>query len=291
MKLGIFHFELLYNVLQDMHFLYDEEEMADTVLSKMSQALSAEAGSIFRVEKNGSLYPIASYGVPKEQLRQTQFKVGMGVMGWVAQYMQPVKVDKPEADPRFFGNMDIKSGFKTRSIIAAPIIVRNELVGVIEFLNRTGGPFVLQDMELISMVGRQVGIAMVNARVMKERDDLLAFQEAVVGSLTAGLLVINPLKQISKYNRRALEILGLMGPTLVGQDLGTVLSFCPTLVKALEDTVATSKPLTRQETKATVQGKELTVGYSTVPVLAKSGDNLGAALLFQDISAYARSNG
>lgn len=284
MKLGMFHFELLYNVLQEMHFLYIEEEMASTVLSKISQALDAEAGTIFRAEKNGTLYPLASYGVDVETLRKLTFRSGHGVVGWVAQYGQPVKVDKPQADPRFFGMSDSQSGFKTRCIIAAPIIVREELIGVIEFLNRRSGPFVLQDMELISMVGRQVGIAMINARVIKERDDLLAFQEAVVGSLTAGLVVINPQKQIIKYNRRALEILGISGPPPVGQDLGAIIPFAPGLVGALEETISSSQGKTRQECMVAVQGAEKRIGYSTVPVVAKNGDVQGAALLFQDIS-------
>lgn len=287
MKLGIFHFELLYNVLQDMHFLYDEEEMADNVLSKISQALDAEAGTIFRVEKDGTLYPLAAYGVPKENLRKMKFQSGHGVVGWVAQYMQPVKVDKPEADPRFLGRIDTASGFKTRSIIAAPIIVRNEMIGIIEFLNRRTGPFVNQDLELISMVGRQVGIAMINARVVTERDNLVSFQEAVVGSLSAGLLVIDPQGRTTKLNRRALEIIGLTEKDKwEGEVVQKILAFSPDLIKALEETADTSTPKPRQETTIKVGGTDKHIGYSTVPVIGKAGDKLGVALLFQDISKY-----
>jgi GAF domain-containing protein len=288
MKLGIFHFELLYNVLQDMHFLYDEEEMADTVLSKISQALDAEAGTIFRVEKEGELYPLAAFGASKENLRKLKFQSGQGVVGWVAQYMQPVKVDKPDADPRFLGRIDTTNGFKTRSIIAAPIIVRNEMIGIIEFLNRRTGPFVNQDLELISMVGRQVGIAMINARVVTERDNLLAFQEAVVGSLSAGLLVIGPKGQVTKMNRRALEIVGMTEKDKwEGEELQKILSFSNDLVSALQETAETSTPKPRLETMAKVNGIDKRIGYSTVPVVGKSGDKLGAALLFQDITKYA----
>lgn len=287
MKLGIFHFELLYNVLQEMHFLYNEEEMAETVLAKISQALDAEAGTVFRMQPDGqSLYPLASHGVSKENLRRLSFRIGQGVVGWVAQYMQPVKVDKPDSDPRFFGSVDTNVGFKTRSIIACPIIVRNELIGVIEFLNRRTGPFVLQDLELVSMVGRQVGIAMINARVIMERDKLLAFQEAVVGSLGAGLIVVDPSLKITEANRRSQEILEMMDKKLEGEIAAAALSPFPDLAKALEQTSASQEPLRRQETSVTVHGQIKKIGFSTVPVTAKTGDRLGAALLFQDISAY-----
>jgi len=286
-KLGIFHFELLYNVLQDMHFLYNEEEMAEMVLTRISQALNAEAGTIFRTEKDGTLYPLASYGVSKENLRKLTFKSGVGVVGWVAQYMQPVKVDRPETDPRFFGTVDSASGFKTRCIIASPIIVRNELIGIIEFLNRRDGMFVLPDLELISMVGRQVGIAMINARVIKERDDLLAFSEAVQGSLAAGLLVVDGQGKISKINRRAIDILGLGNTSSIcGENAATTLIFALPLLKAIEETAVNSQPQTRQETTIRIQGREARIGYSTVPVIAKNGEKLGVALLFQDISLW-----
>lgn len=286
MKLGIFHFELLYNVLQDMHFLYDEEEMADMVLSKISQALNAEAGTLFRVEGEGVLYPLAAFGVSKENLRRLTFKTGVGVVGWVAQYMQPVKVDKPDADPRFFGVADARSGFKTRSIIAAPIIVRNELIGVIEFLNRREGPFVVQDLELVSMVGRQVGIAMINARVVKERDNLLAYQEAVVASLSAGLVVADARGNVGKINRRAIDILGLNPrEAQEGKPLSDVFAVAPPLAKALEDTAASGQPQKRQEVTLPIRGHNARIGYSTVPVL-KANDMLGVAILFQDITEY-----
>jgi PAS domain-containing protein len=290
MKMGIFHFELLYNVLQEMHFLYDEEEMAETVLTKISQALDAEAGTIFRYEKDGTLYPLAAYGVSTENLRKLIFKSGTGVVGWVAQYVQPVKVDKPEADPRFFGGADNTSGFKTRNIIAAPIIVRNELIGVIEFLNRRGGPFVLQDMELISMVGRQVGIAMINARVIRERDSLLAFQDAVMGGLTAGLLVGDAQNNTLKFNRRGMDILG-WNPRdpFEGKTVAEVLSVAPALARALEETLASGQPVKRQETVAKIQNHDCRLGYSTTPVNSKNGDKLGVALLFQDITAFDKN--
>ncbi len=47
MKLGIFHFQVLYNVLDNIHFIYDEDELANNVLKRVSEALNAEAGTIF----------------------------------------------------------------------------------------------------------------------------------------------------------------------------------------------------------------------------------------------------
>lgn len=167
MKLGIFHFQVLYNVLENIHFIYDENELAETVLSTVSQALNAEAGSIFTLLEDGSIFPLASYGAPVEKLREKKFEMGQGVVGWVAQYTQPLKIDKPQQDSRFTGNVDVHTGFKTRSIIAAPIMSKGKCIGIIEFLNRKDGSFAVPDLELVSMVGREVGIAFENARLIQ----------------------------------------------------------------------------------------------------------------------------
>ncbi len=187
MKLGTFHFQLLYNVLENVHFMHDETELAQAILDKVSEALNAEAGSIFKLSTAGVISPLASFGVPLDSLKKMKFTVGKGVVGWVAQYVQPVKVDNPMKDTRFMGSIDQSTGFKTRSIIAAPIVAKGRPIGIIEFLNRKDGPFAIPDLELISMVGREIGIAFENAKLIRGMETTRSLQEAVLNSLSAGI--------------------------------------------------------------------------------------------------------
>ena len=115
MGLGLFHYQLLSNILEKIHYIYDEEELAVTVLTQLSEALSAEGGTIFKILPDGRIWPLASYGAPIEALRKMEFKIGKGVVGWVAQYPQPLKVDNPLTDARFMGSIDNKTGFKTKT--------------------------------------------------------------------------------------------------------------------------------------------------------------------------------
>jgi GAF domain-containing protein len=182
MKLGLFHFQLLYNVLENIHFIYDEGELAEVVLEKVGEALNAGAGTVFRIEEDGTIVPLASQGVSLETLRRTEFRVGKGVAGWVAKYVQPVKVDDPKKDSRFSLAVDKETGFKTRSIVAAPILAKGRAIGVIEFLNRRDGAFTVPDLELIYMIGREVGIAFENALLVRELRRSRAFLESMVAA-------------------------------------------------------------------------------------------------------------
>lgn len=285
MKLGLFHFQLLYDVLTDLHFIYDEEELAKYVLSKVSDALNSEGGSLFHLQADGTLYPLASYGVPVENLRKLTFTTGKGVIGWVIQYMQPVKVENPEQDPRFYGGIDKVTGFKTKSLIAAPVVSRNKPLGVLEFINRRDRPFAIQDLELISMLGREIGIALEHIRMIKEIEKSRAFKEAVTNSLSAGLIVIDSQGDLLEANPRAKEILQLDGGIIQENvPIKKVFASFPPLIKVLEEINNSPQPLKRLEVNVEISQEKRRIGYSGFPVLDRGGKRLGSAFLFQDLT-------
>ena len=284
MGLGTFHFQLLYNVLENIHFMHDETELAQAVLDKVAGALNAEAGSIFKLSETGVITPLASFGAPIENLRKMKFSIGKGVIGWVAEFIQPVKVDNPAKDTRFMGTIDQSTGFKTRSIIAAPILAKGKAIGIIEFLNRKDGPFANPDIELISMVGREIGIAFENAKLIRSMEIARSFQEAVLNSLAAGVVVMDEDLRVLTMNPRAREILRFDDDAKV-PPASKVFAAMPQLGEAVK---SIDKPLMRQEMTMTVDGKSLTIGYSGVPVIGKDAARLGTAVLFQDITAYVK---
>lgn len=287
MKLGLFHFQLLYNVLENIHFIYDEAQLAEVVLDKVAGALNAAAGTVFRVEPGGAIIPLASSGVPLEALRRAELRVGKGVAGWVAQYVQPVKVDDPRKDERFLGQVDKETGFKTRSIAAAPILARGRAIGVIEFLNRRDGPFTVPDLELVSMIGREVGIAFENAALIKELRRSRAFLESVMDSLSAGLLVLDAEGRVIELNPRAQSILGLSWrPGDPPRRADEVLAPHPEMLAAARKAADSAGAIDRREMRVKAGGRLL--GWSGVPIKSKGGPRLGTALLFQDITELER---
>jgi PAS domain S-box-containing protein len=283
MKLGLFHFQLLYNVLENIHFIYDEGELAEVVLEKVGEALNAGAGTVFRIEEDGTIVPLASQGVSLETLRRTEFRVGKGVAGWVAKYVQPVKVDDPKKDSRFSLAVDKETGFKTRSIVAAPILAKGRAIGVIEFLNRRDGAFTVPDLELISMIGREVGIAFENALLVRELRRSRAFLESMVDSLSAGLIVLDADGRVIEFNPRGQDILGLPwrkedAPRTAAQ----VLAPHPEMRAVVRKSMDADAPLTRRESPVKAGNRRL--GWSAMPIKSKEGARLGTAVLFQDIT-------
>lgn len=292
MKLGMFHYQLLYQILERIHYIYDETQLANEVLENISAALDAEAATIFRLQPDGKLLPLAGYGVELETLRKLSFETGKGVVGWVVQYGQSVKVDRPETDPRFLNQIDQITGFKTTSILAAPILAKGKTIGVIEFLNRRSGSFQFPDLELVGMVGREVGIAFENVTLVQELTHTRAFLGAVTDSLSAGIVVVDSQSRILKMNPKALQILGITAEESqwMGKAVSDGLSKFPALVEILKNLVTAPTPVQRQEVTLSINGQNRIIGYSGVFVATPKKERLGTALLFQDITAYAKKS-
>lgn len=290
MGLGLFHYQLLTHVLESIHFIYDEEMLANAILGNVSKALNAEGGSIFKImEDNSTILPLASYGVSIAELRKIKFAVGKGVVGWVAQYGQPVKVDKPSQDQRFMGAIDTTTGFITRSILAAPILAKGKTLGVIEFLNRKDGPFAAPDLELISMVGREVGIAFENVNLIRNLEKSSAFQEAILNSLSAGVIVLDPSDNLIQINPRAADILMVQFDPRSGKPkpVSQVLSPYPALLATLKEAASAGSATLRKEFELPIAGHVRKIGYSGVPIKDNKGEALGFAFLFQDITDFS----
>src|SRR5262249_32810830 len=104
--------------------------------------------------------------VQGDEVVEIRLKVGEGVAGWVAQTREIVNIPDAYADQRFQPRVDLKSGYRTRSILSVPMIGPvGGLVAGRQVLNKQDGPFTRSDEELMSALASQAAIAIENARL------------------------------------------------------------------------------------------------------------------------------
>ena len=149
------------------------DEVLDLVMKESKEVLKAEASSLLLLDEKGEeLHFAIALGEKGETLKDIKLKIGEGIAGWVAERGEPLSVPDVHNEPRFCGRMDELSGFTTRSILCVPIWARGRVIGVIEVLNRIdGSPFDNKDLELLSSVAMQAGIAIENAKLVKTLED------------------------------------------------------------------------------------------------------------------------
>lgn len=145
------------------------DDLIALVMEKAQSVMKAEASSVMLInEQNNMLECEVALGEVGDKVKKIQLKLGEGIAGWVALHGEPLIIPDVSTDQRFSAKSDDSTGFQTKSILAAPLAVKDRMIGVAEVINRADGhAFEDEDLELFSTFCRQVAMAIENARVHK----------------------------------------------------------------------------------------------------------------------------
>src|SRR5678815_1037349 len=124
-----------------------------------------------------------------DDVKDYRIKIGQGVAGWVVQYKRPLIVNNVREDRRFDARFDMLTGFRTRSILCAPLISRGRIIGAVELINKRRGPFNKEDLQMVTTLVEPGAIAIENA---------ILYQKS------AGLTVTDDLTKL--FNSRYLNV-------------------------------------------------------------------------------------
>jgi Nif-specific regulatory protein len=164
-------FELLVDVLTLINSNYaDGKSLLSQIIDSSARLVGAEAASLLLLDKaSGKLRFAVASGPRKERLDGVQVDPDKGIAGWVAQNGKALIVNDPQHDSRFSPTVSKAIDFPTKSIIAAPMTVKGELVGVLELINKTKGRyFVDEDLDWLQVFALQAAIAIENARYLEK---------------------------------------------------------------------------------------------------------------------------
>ena len=198
--------QTFHRVDQFISSIYNLEELLDLIMREAAAAVAAEASCIAVYDPLDSLLHIEfASGEADEGVMHLSLAVGQGILGTVAVTGRALKVDDVGRDPRFDPSIDRRTGFTTKSIVAAPILWKDELLAVLEVINKRGGPsFTEEDSMMLEVVANQAAVAIENARLFERI--VHSKQLSVIGRLAAS--IIRDLKQSMTVIRAITELLG-----------------------------------------------------------------------------------
>jgi len=135
-------------------------ELLSGVLASALRTISATDGSLLVLDEDSNelVFVITHGETATEQLAWYRVPAGEGIAGWVAKNRRATIVNDAQADDRFYPAMDRELGFKTQSVLAAPIIGGGRVLGVIEMLNKKDDKlFGVGDQTLLTLMCRFSG--------------------------------------------------------------------------------------------------------------------------------------
>ena len=155
---------------KDLVRAYDMETLLTAVLERIRVLIPASNWSLLLLDpQTRELYFAVAVGVSLEDVKHIRLKLGEGIAGVVAQPGKPAFIPNVGQDERFSARVDSVTGFETRSIIALPLLVRGEIIGVFEVVNVENEKFFLEKyLPHLSLLADYVAIAVDNVRNLQK---------------------------------------------------------------------------------------------------------------------------
>ena len=188
--------DMLLQVTTDLAKTKSLDEALEVLVKITTSTIGAERGTIFLNDPaTGELYSKIAQGNFTREIRILNTK---GVAGWAFTKNEGVIIHDAYKDERFNKAVDVRTGFRTKSILCAPLrTVNGDEIGVSQILNKIDGEFEQDDLDMLEAMTEQAAIAIQGNIIVEQieaaRKQELEFLDVV--SQVSSELELTPLLQ------------------------------------------------------------------------------------------------
>lgn len=179
--------ELLLKVNRKIAGLSNLKDILFAIIEETTAELDADRGTLFLNDPlTGELYSRVAQG---DLTREIRILNNIGIAGSIFQNGVGEIIHDVQGDCRFDSSIDEQTGYTTNNIVCAPIrTFRDEVIGVIQILNKKKGRFTKQDLSTVNAITEQAAVTLQNAqgleKMAKAREKEMEFLD-VVSDVTA----------------------------------------------------------------------------------------------------------
>jgi len=168
LRLSIEERALLYDLGRAIHEIVDLDQLLLEAVGRTRSLFGVESSAVMLLDAaaNEFYVPYVADVAPdvERRLAAVRFPADRGIAGAVQRDGQVEHVPDVTRDPRWFGEVDGRTGMTTQSLLCAPLRGRNGSLGVLSLRNKLTGGFTADDVRLIAAVGDSIGLALDTAR-------------------------------------------------------------------------------------------------------------------------------
>jgi GAF domain-containing protein len=198
----------------------ETREVYRLVVQKLNEYFRVDAGSLLlKDEATDELIFVMTLEAGEEKLYGTRIPPGAGLVGHVAQTQEVYWSNDVQNDPRHYRVIDEATGFIARTILCAPMVVKDNTIGVIELINKQGGQFTEKEAQRLEAVANIIGVAIENARlfefVRQRRERLERLLDRMMTGTSQDKLVEELSRELETQDN--LLVVKFSNPYIVGQ--------------------------------------------------------------------------
>jgi hypothetical protein len=160
---------LYQTVSSSLAYIGDLQELLTTITGIVTSELLCEECSVLLYdEANNEFEFFTAFGETGMTLASVRFPADKGIAGRALRERKTQVVNDVQNDPDFYGNIDDDHNFRTKSIIAAPLIAGEESVGVLNAINKIETKFFTkEDDQILSSIADEIALAVKHARLFE----------------------------------------------------------------------------------------------------------------------------
>jgi adenylate cyclase len=269
------------------------ELQLDVLLSRIMKTttafLEAERSTLFIYDQAADqLWSKLAPGADQAEIR---VPAGAGLVGAAFRSGEVLDIPDAYADDRFNRTVDKETGFRTRNILCVPLVDRvGERLGVVQVLNKRGGPFTAVDIRRLKAFCAQIAIAIHNAQLFSDVLALKNYNESILKSLSNGVVTLDQHLNIAKVNEAAERILSMTANEMLNRPAEHVFGNRNAWVtRSLQYVVGQNTTDYHADTELLLPDDTTrAINLTTAPLLDLDNKAIGYMLVFEDITREKR---
>ncbi|MDQ3025483.1 MAG: GAF domain-containing protein [Pseudomonadota bacterium] len=258
------------------------------VMGEATRMLNAERSTLFlNDEKTQELWSEVGQGL---ELMQIRLPNHVGIAGAVFTSGKSINIPHAYADLRFSPSFDRKTGYFTRSILCVPIVNKHgRTIGVTQVLNKRGGPFGAEDESRLRAFTAQIAISLENAKLFADVQNMKNYSEAMLESMSSGVVTLDDSGKIATCNAAGLRILRTNAETILQRPVEELFAGeNQWVLERLKRVGETGEIDVTMDAEMKIDGESVSTNLTVLPLLTAEQKRLGSMLLIEDISNEKR---
>lgn len=263
----------------------DPRALARTIAVETARLFGAEQARLYLLDASGHLRAEPAIS----STAAIEIADGKGLSWCAVTSGSVVRVAHAYADLRFDPEIDRRTGTFTRSVLAAPIVSKTASIGAMEVINKIDGVFSAEDEERLSALVAAIAVALENANLFRELQNVKNYAESVLQSMSNGVLTLDEKARIVTCNAAALRIIQRRGGDVLGKPAADLFSAANAwILERTERVAATGLADVSMDAELRFGNRRLAVNVTVLPLIDCHTSAIGTMVVLDDITGEKR---